>query len=469
MKMTKIICTLGPAVDDELKINDLIDAGMDVARFNFSHGDHLAQKERVDRVKRVRKNNGKNIALLLDTKGPEIRIGKIKNDKVFINDGNMFTFYNEDILGDENGASITHKELYKTIEVGKTILVNDGLIELKVDSIDNKDIVCKIINGGVVSNNKGVNIPDTDTKLPSLTEQDVKDIEFAIENDFDFIAASFIRKAEDVLAVKDILRKRDALHIGIISKIENREGVDNFDKILEVSDGIMVARGDLGVEIPFEEIPALQKVMCKKCNEKGKIVIVATQMLESMVNNPRPTRAEVSDVANAIYDGATAIMLSGESAAGNYPVESVNVMKKIAEETEMNIILSKRTPILRNYSNISDAISNISVFAADDIGASSLVCFTESGLTAKKVSFHKPKCPIVAITKNERVQRALNLYYGVYPILIDNNYNVEDMFKLGAELSLTNGFSEKGDNVIIISGENKIQKDSTNLLKIHVI
>lgn len=469
MKMTKIVCTLGPAVDDELKLNDLIDAGMDVARFNFSHGDHLAQKERVDRIKRVRKNNGKNIALLLDTKGPEIRIGKIKNDKVSIEDGNMFTLYNKDVLGDENGASITHKDLYKTIEIGKTILINDGLIELKVDSIDNKDIVCKIINGGVLSNNKGINIPDTDTKLPSLTEQDIKDIEFAVDNDFDFIAASFIRKAEDVLAVKEILKKRQATHIGVISKIENREGVDNFDEILEVSDGIMVARGDLGVEIPFEEIPALQKIMCKKCNEKGKIVIVATQMLESMINNPRPTRAEVSDVANAIYDGATAIMLSGESAAGKYPVESVNIMKKITEEAERDIRLSKRTYIPGNYLNIGDAISDISVLAADDMKASSLICFTESGLTAKKVSFNKPKCPIVAITKDERVQRALNLYYGVYPILIDTNYKIDDMFKLGVEIALTNGFSKKGDSVIIISGENKIQKDSTNILKIQVI
>lgn len=469
MKMTKIICTLGPAVDDELKLNDLIDAGMDVARFNFSHGDHVAQKERVDRVKRVRENNGKNIALLLDTKGPEIRIGKIKNDKVFISNGNNFILYNNDTLGDEKGASITHKDLYKTIEIGKTILINDGLIELEVESIDNKDIICKIINGGVISNNKGINIPDTDTKLPSLTEQDVKDIKFAVENDFDFIAASFIRKAKDVLSVRDILDKNNASHIKIISKIENREGVDNFDEILEASDGIMVARGDLGVEIPFEEIPALQKIMCKKCNEKGKIVIVATQMLESMIVNPRPTRAEVSDVANAIYDGATSIMLSGESAAGNYPVESVRIMRKIAEETERDIRLAEKNHGLKNYSSISDAISDIAILAADNINATALVCFTESGKVAIKTSFNKPNCPIVAITKEEKVQRALNLYYGVYPVLIDNSYNIQDMFKLGAEISLSRGFSEKGDTIVIISGENKIEKDSTNLLKIQKV
>lgn len=469
MKMTKIICTLGPAVDDETKINDLIDKGMDVARFNFSHGDHKAQQERVDRVKNVIKNSGKNIALLLDTKGPEIRIGKIKNDKATINDGDKFTLYNNDILGDNLGASITHKDLYKTITVGKTILIDDGLIELNVESIDNKNIVCKIINGGVISNNKGVNIPDTDVNLPSLTKQDILDIEFAAINKFDYIAASFVRKAEDVIAVKNVLEKCNASHIGVISKIENREGVDNFDEILEVSDGIMVARGDLGVEIPFEEIPSLQKVMCDKCNKKGKIVIVATQMLDSMINNPRPTRAEVSDVANAIYDGATAIMLSGESAAGKYPVESVDIMSKIAEETEENIAKSSDRECPNNFSNISDAINHMSVLAANNVNATSIVCFTESGLTAKRISFNKPNCPVVAITKNESVFRMLKLYYGIHPVLVNTNYTIQDIFDLGVKTSVTCGFSKKEDKVVIISGENKVHKEINNILKISVV
>lgn len=469
MKMTKIVCTLGPAVDDELILNSLIEEGMDVARFNFSHGDHNAQQERVDRVKKVKENNGKDIALLLDTKGPEIRIGKVKDNYAELKEGQLFVFYHEDVVGDDKGASITHKELYKNIEIGKIILINDGLIETKVVEIKDKDIICEVVNGGVISNNKGVNIPDTDTKLPSLTEQDIKDIEFAVKNDFDFIAASFIRKAKDVIAVKEILKKHNAEHIAIISKIENREGVDNFDEILNVSDGIMVARGDLGVEIPFEEIPALQKMMCRKCNEQGKIVIVATQMLESMIKNPRPTRAEVSDVANAVYDGATAVMLSGESAAGMYPVESVRTMHKVVEETEAHLKVQSYNSTKKLNGFVGDTISDMSVLAASNINASSIVCFTCSGSTAKKVSFNRPTSPIIAITSDRKVVRALNLYWGVTPVLIDSEYNTDDMFDLAIEIVVKKGFSTEGDNVVIISGENKIKKGSTNLLKIQTV
>lgn len=470
MKKTKIICTLGPAVDDEVKLESLINKGMDVARFNFSHGDHNAQQIRVDRIKNVKKRHGKDIALLLDTKGPEIRIGKIADGTAELIEGELFTLLYEDVLGNNKQVSITHKELYKSIEEGKRILINDGLIELNVEKVVNKDIVCKVINGGIISDNKGVNIPDTDTNLPSLTSQDVKDIEFAIKNEFDFIAASFIRKAKDIIAVKEILSSKGASNIKVIAKIENREGVDNFDEILEVSDGIMVARGDLGVEIPFEEIPALQKMMCEKCNAQEKIVIVATQMLESMIVNPRPTRAEVSDVANAIYDGASAIMLSGESAAGKYPVESVETMTRIALETEKSMYFHARKKISLPDTTIkSEAISLASVLTANSLKASAIVCLTESGVTARKISFYKPMCPIIAITHDEKVVRNLRLAWGVYPVLLKENYDVENMFNVGIDIALREGLAKENDNIVITSGEKRSKKGSTNILKIHTV
>lgn len=470
MKMTKIICTLGPSVDDDIKLNSIINAGMDVARFNFSHGDHEAQQIRVDRLKKIKAQNGKNIALLLDTKGPEIRIGKFKEGCIELKEGHEFILCNDDIIGTVNSVAITHKDLYKNIFIGKNILINDGLVELTVLEVKGKDIVCKVINGGIISNNKGINIPDTDTNLPSLTEQDKRDIKFAITNDFDFIAASFVRKAKDVVAVREILKENNAENIKIISKIENREGVDNFDEILSVSDGIMVARGDLGVEIPFEEIPSLQKMMCDKCNEQEKIVIVATQMLESMIQNPRPTRAEVSDVANAIYDGASAIMLSGESAAGKYPIESVETMTKIALKTE-NAIYGRGYNKLKLPSNstTSESISLASVLTASSLDASAIVCLTESGLTAKKISYNKPTCPVLAITHDEKVVRNLMLTWGVFPVLMEENYDVENMFNIGVDTALKNEFAKIGDKIVITSGENKSQKGSTNILKIHTI
>lgn len=465
MKMTKIICTLGPSVDNEKVLNDMINAGMDVARFNFSHGDHASQQERVDRIKKVKKENGKDIALLLDTKGPEIRIGKFENGAVELNEGEFFVLYNKDMLGNQDGVSISHKELYKDMRPGKVILINDGLVELAVVNVDGQDIVCKIINGGTISNNKGVNIPDTDTHLPSLTEQDIKDIEFAIKNDFDFIAASFVRKADDVLAVREILAKHNADNIKIISKIENREGVNNFDEILSVSDGIMVARGDLGVEIPFEEIPALQKMMCEKCNEQHKIVIVATQMLESMINNPRPTRAEVSDVANAIYDGASAIMLSGESAAGKYPIESVRTMSKVAIKTERSIVGDTRFAT-KDVCSTGAAIALSSVVSAEAVDASVIVCLTESGKTARTISFNKPSCPVLAITHDDKVVRQLMLTWGIYPIKLENNYDIEHMFNVGIDNAIEKGFAVEGDKIIITSGESKSKEGSTNILRI---
>lgn len=471
MKMTKIICTLGPSVDTEEGLIGLIENGMDVARFNFSHGDHESQQTRVDRVKNVRNKLGKNVALLLDTKGPEIRIGKFENNTIELVKGEFFVLYNEEKLGNQDGVTITHKGLYKDVYPGKKILLNDGMVELTVVNIDKKDIVCKIINGGVVSNNKGVNVPDTDTHLPSLTEQDIKDIEFGIKNDFDFIAASFVRKGSDVVAVKEILKKHNAEHIKVISKIENREGVDNFLNILKESDGVMVARGDLGVEIPFEDIPYLQKYICEECNKANKISIVATQMLESMIKNPRPTRAEVSDVANAIYDNTSAIMLSGESAAGSYPIESVFTMNKVASRTEKTLA---QLDMSINWSsgeyNNSKSIAMASVVAADAVGAKAIVCLTESGYTAKNISHLRCSVPIIAITHDVRVCRSLMLTYGVYPVLVKEEVNnAEKMFDMGVIVALLNDICQKGDKIVITSGENTFKNKVTNTLKIHEV
>ncbi|MCX8169698.1 MAG: pyruvate kinase, partial [Candidatus Methanomethyliaceae archaeon] len=337
MRMTKIICTLGPAVDDEQLVEELILEGMDVARLNFSHGTHDDHQVRVDRLKKVRERLNRPVALLLDTKGPEIRMGKFEKGEVTLKEGNEFVLVNETIMGNEERATISHKELYKDVKVGTRILINDGLVAIEVTKVEGKDIYTRILNGGVISNNKGVNIPETDTHLPSITEQDIKDIEFAVRNEFDFIACSFVRKASNVNEVRKLLKKLGGERVKIIAKIENREGVNNFDEILKVSDGIMVARGDLGVEIPTEEVPIVQKMIIEKCYKNGKPVITATQMLDSMIKNPRPTRAESSDVANAVYDGTSAIMLSGESAAGKYPIESVKTMARIAMKAEQSI------------------------------------------------------------------------------------------------------------------------------------
>ena len=342
MRKTKIICTLGPAVDNPDILEKLMLAGMDVARINFSHGNYEEQQDRIERVKEVRKRVNKPISLLLDTKGPEIRIGKFANDEIVLENGDVFTLTNEDILGNKTKVSITYKNLYNEVQIGTKILINDGTIETIVKKIDGKDIICEVINGGKLTNRKSINIPGMNINLPSITQKDIDDIKFGIIAGFDYIAASFVRKPEDVLAIRKILEENDGTHIKIISKIENREGINNFDKILEVSDGIMVARGDLGVEIPMEEVPVRQKEFISKCAKAGKPVITATQMLESMILNPRPTRAEVSDVANAIYDMSTSIMLSGESATGIYPIECVKTMAKISETIEDSIKYWKR-------------------------------------------------------------------------------------------------------------------------------
>jgi pyruvate kinase len=471
MRMTKIVCTLGPAVDDDNLLEQLILGGMDVARLNFSHGTHDEQRVRVDRVKKVRENLDIPVSLLLDTKGPEIRLGKFEKGEVILKENNEFVLVNENILGTELRSTISHKQLYKDVKIGTKILINDGLVAIEVQKVVGKDIHCKILNGGAVSNNKGVNIPETDTHLPAITDQDIKDIKFAIENGFDFIACSFVRKASNVIEVREILKKYGGQDLMIISKIENREGVDNFDEILMVSDGIMVARGDLGVEIPPEEVPIVQKMIIKKCYQSGKPVITATQMLDSMIKNPRPTRAEASDVANAVYDGTSAIMLSGETAIGIYPVASVKTMVKIAQMAEKSIDYGSTLAALqfKLVDNVTNAISYATCSIARQLKAAAIISSTQSGQTARMISRFRAYCPIIATTSNPRVQRQLCISWGVVPLLVREALNVEEMFDIGVKKALDINLVKQGDTIVITAGGPVGIVGTTNLLKVQTV
>lgn len=471
MRMTKIICTLGPAVDNDETLEKLVLGGMDVARLNFSHGTHEEHQVRVDRVNKLRKKLGKPIPLMIDTKGPEIRLGKFEKGEVTLKDGDKFILMNADIMGDESKASVSHKELYKSVKIGTRILINDGLVAMEVESIQDKDIYCKVLNGGAISNNKGVNIPETDTHLPAITQQDIEDIKFAAQNDFDFISCSFIRKASNVIEIRRILKKFNAQNIKVISKIENREGVNNFDEILKVSDGIMVARGDLGVEIPPEEVPIVQKMIISKCFESGKPVITATQMLDSMIKNPRPTRAEASDVANAVFDGTSAVMLSGESAAGKYPIESVKTLARIAQKTEESIDYGKKLSLMEYdvRESITNAISYATCTTAMQLKASAIISVTMSGQTAKMISRFRPVCPIIATTTVPRVQRQLCLSWGVVPILVNKAKDVEEMFQTGIKKALEINLVKQGDIVVITAGLPVGISGTTNLLKVQTV
>ncbi|CEH32828.1 Pyruvate kinase [Romboutsia lituseburensis] len=470
IKRTKIVCTLGPATDKEEILRELVLNGLNVCRFNFSHGSHEEHKSRMDLVKKVRTELDKPIAILLDTKGPEIRTGNFADPEVLLEEGQDFTITMEEVVGTKEICTVSYKELANDVKEGDVILIDDGLVGLRVKEVYGKDIYCKVENSGIVKNHKGVNVPGVKINLPALTDKDISDIEFGIAQGIDYIAASFVRKASDVLAIREVLEKNNATHIQIISKIENHEGVENIDEILNVSDGIMVARGDLGVEIPTEEIPIAQKMMIKKCNEAGKPVITATQMLDSMMRNPRPTRAEVTDVANAIYDGTDAIMLSGETAAGKYPIEAVKTMATIAKRAEQTLdydeMLKERkvTDV-----TVTNAISHATCTTAVDLSASAIVTFTSSGHTARMVSKFRPKCPIIATTEDEGVMRRLALTWGVYPVktshagstdeIIDNSINsVKDM-----------NYLKEGDLVVITAGVPVGVSGTTNLIKVHSI
>lgn len=455
MRKTKIVCTLGPSTDNEEILKELMLEGMNVARINFSHGNYQDQADRINMFKKVRDELKMPIPLLLDTQGPEIRIGKFLENKTYLEKGQEFTLLNNDELGDKTKVTITYKTLYKEIDIGRTILINDGTIELKVKEIKDKDIVCTVIQGGKLTNRKSINIPDFSVNLPGITEKDIEDIKYGIKVGFDYIAASFVRKPQDVLDIRKVLEQNGGEHIKIISKIENREGINNFDEILNVSDGIMVARGDLGVEIPIEEVPVFQKEFIKKTYKQGKPVITATQMLESMISNPRPTRAEVSDVANAIYDGSSSIMLSGETASGEYPVECVKTMNKIAIEIENSIKYWKRFNS-REY-DLKDAscefIMNYGVCTtAMHIQAKAIIAYTNTGDTAKMVSSFGPECPIFAITQNEVIYRQLGLAWGIIPKYFEEQPSIDILLHKGLNKLREENFLNKGDKVVIAGG-----------------
>lgn len=455
MKKTKIICTLGPAVDNPEILKKLILAGMDVARINFSHGNYQDQEARIETFKKVREETGKPVALLLDTKGPEIRIGKFENGAIELREGAIFTLVDEDILGDQTRVSITYKNLYNEVHIGTQILINDGLIKIEVIEIKGTDIICKVIDGGPLTNTKSINIPGMPINLPSPTDKDIEDIKFGIKSGFDYIAASFVRTPEDVLNIRKVLEENNGEHIKIISKIENRQGIDNFDKILEASDGIMVARGDLGVEIPMEEVPIRQKEFIAKCNKAGKPVVIATQMLESMVHNPRPTRAEVSDVANAVYDMASCIMLSGESAMGEYPVECVETMVKICEAIEGSLKYWKRFKNKEHDCDNTDYEYNLNYSTcstAMDLCAKAIFAYTDTGRTAKMLAGFMPQCPIYVITSNKEVCKQLSMVWNTNTILVEQKENIDDMIDEGIKIAKEKGYIKEGDLVVIAGG-----------------
>lgn len=469
-KRTKIVCTLGPASDKEDVLTQLVENGLNVCRFNFSHGSHEEHKVRLDLVKKVREKLNQPIAILLDTKGPEIRTGQFAEPEVLLEEGQKFTITMNDVIGTKEMCTVSYKDLAKDVVSGDTILIDDGLVGLRVEEVNGEDIICVVENSGIVKNHKGVNVPGVKINLPAITPKDRSDIEFGISQGIDFIAASFVRKASDVLAIREILEENNATDIQIISKIENQEGVDNLDEILEVSDGIMVARGDLGVEIPTEEIPVVQKMMIKRCNEVGKPVITATQMLDSMIRNPRPTRAEVTDVANAIYDGTDAIMLSGETAAGKYPVEAVKTMATIAKRTEQtldyNRILKENS---KNNNTVTDAISHATCSTAVDLNASAIITSTSTGYTARMVSKFRPNCPIIATTNNEKVMRQLGLSWGVYTVKSEKAINTDEVIENSIDAAKNAKYINNGELVVITAGVPVGVSGTTNLIKVHVI
>ncbi|BBI34987.1 pyruvate kinase [Cohnella abietis] len=469
MRKTKIVCTIGPSSESLENTKKLITAGMNVARLNFSHGDFEEHGNRIKTIRQASQELNKTVAILLDTKGPEIRLGKLKEEPIELVQGEFITLTTEEILGDINRVPITYKELPSDVHVGSTILIDDGLIGMTVIDIQGTEIKCQIVNSGQIKSKKGVNVPGVDISMPGLTEKDISDIKFGIEVGVDFIAASFVRRASDVLEIRELLERHDARHIHIISKIENQQGVDNLDEILEVSDGLMVARGDLGVEIPAEEVPLVQKQMIEKCNRAGKPVITATQMLDSMQRNPRPTRAEASDVANAIFDGTDAIMLSGETAAGRYPEEAVLTMSRIAERAESALhyreIFTKQANA--QQTSVTEAISQAVANSALDLDAKAIVTSTESGYTARMISKYKPKSNIIAVTPVDQVLRRLQLVWGVIPVKGVTAKTTDEMFEIAVKGALETDLVRLGDTIIITAGVPVGRSGTTNLIKIH--
>ncbi len=472
LRKTKIVCTIGPASQDENIFKELVLNGLNVARLNFSHGSQEEHKAKIDVIKKVREELGTTTAIMLDTKGPEIRTRDFENNQAELVKGQEFVLTTRNILGNEKITSVTYEKFAQDVEPGNIVLMDDGLICLEViEKIDDTDLKCIVNNGGTIKNKKGINVPNVKLNLPALNDRDISDIKFGIEQDVDFIAASFIRKADEVIAIRRILEEGNADHIMIISKIENRQGVENIDEIIKVSDGIMVARGDLGVEIPAEEVPLVQKTLIKKCNDAGKPVITATQMLDSMMRNPRPTRAEVSDVATAIFEGSDAIMLSGETASGSYPTEAVKTMDRIATMIENSLdyeeILKSKNTGLNN--SITNSISYATCKTCLDLKASAIISATSSGYTAAAVSRYRPVAPVIAATESEYVMRKMSLYWGVYPIKIDKFQSTDEIIEKSVDKALELGYIENGDITIVTAGVPVGVSGSTNLLKVHIV
>lgn len=468
MRKTKIICTLGPSTDKDGVLEELVKEGLNVARFNFSHGLHDEQKGRIDKLKEIRTRLGKPVAALLDTKGPEIRIREFENEKVTLKEGQEFTLTTEEIMGNEKIVSVTYKELYKDVKPGNSILIDDGLIGLEVKKIKGQDIVCKVVNGGVLGNKKGVNLPGVEVNMPFISPKDHDDILFGIKEGYDFIAASFTRTAADVKEIRDILEKNGGQDIKIIAKIENQQGVDNIDSIIEVADGIMIARGDMGVEIPLEDVPVIQKDIIAKVYTAGKQVITATQMLDSMIKNPRPTRAEAGDVANAILDGTDAVMLSGESAKGKYPLEAVTIMATICERTDR--VMTSRLDFNNDSRKlrITEAVCRGAVETAEKLDAPLIVVATQGGKSARAVRKYFPDATILALTTNETTARQLVLSKGVVAQVVKEISSTDDFYRLGKEVALESGLAQKGDVVVMVSGA-LVPSGTTNTASVHVL
>ena len=471
MRKTKIVCTLGPATNDVEIMKQLIHNGMDAARINFSHGTYETHAETIAKLKQAREELNAPIPLILDTKGPEIRVKTFKEDKVRLEEDATFTLTTREVEGDVNIVSVTYADLPKDVHRGSRILIDDGLIELKVEDITETDVVCKVVNGGVVKSRKGVNLPGVEVNLPSLMDKDIEDLKFGVENGFDIVAASFIRSAEDVLKIRRVLEENGGGQMHIISKIENQQGVENIDKILEASDGIMVARGDLGVEIPPEEVPLVQKILIAKANRIGKPVITATQMLESMVHSPRPTRAEANDVANAIFDGSDAIMLSGETAAGAYPLEAVATMARIALKAESAVDYAAKLANTTEPArvNITNAISMAACATAAELKTAAITTVTKSGFTARMISRYRPACPLIASTSDETVWRQMNLIWGCKPMLYTGELPRGGVFDTALEIAVKSGLLKNGDTVVSALGMPLGFSGATNTLRVDIV
>lgn len=471
MRKTKIVCTLGPSTDDPKVLKQLMLAGMDVARFNFSHGTHREHLDRLKAVKRTRTELGLYVATMLDTKGPEIRIGRFKESPIFLKQGDKFILTTKDVEGTQEMVSVLYKNFPADVKAGTRVLFDDGLVEMVVDKVDGEEVYLTVMNNGKLSNNKSINLPGVKSSMPFVSEKDRQDILFAIENEFDFMALSFTRSKEDVLEVRKILEGNNGTSIRLIAKLENGEGVDNIDEILEVADAVMVARGDMGVEIDFTEIPKIQKDIIDKCYKSGKPAITATQMLDSMIEKPRPTRAEVTDVANSIYDGTSAIMLSGETAAGKYPVEAVKTMAAIAEATEGNIDYNKQLRE-RDYGaglSITDSVAHAACAIAMDINAQAIVTVTQTGSTARNISKYRPGLPIIGCTDTEQTCRQLALSWGVTPVLMTTVRSTDELIDLSIAAAQREKLLKEGDLVVVTAGVPVGVSGSTNILKAQVV